>query len=304
MTTATYRDYLDFKFALDERSLNPDVREAFLSSLRNRPALSVLDMGTGCGASLWRLLNADFDSDLEVTAIDLDADLLDVAFKRAVVLLGARDFKVSTGRHSIRAAREGRGIAVDFVKADLTDFGRDRPGRFDVVMAHAAMDPLPVELMVKRVAGWLRPRGVFYASLNYDGGTTLFPQYADHATEDLILAVYDAAMERQVAGQFCGGARCGRRVFKAVRETGFDILAYGASDYSLTPFHGRYRDGDSLCLASLLDLIRDEAERSGRVGPEALDVWYRCRQKQIEAGQLGLIAHQLDILAEKPSSRI
>lgn len=298
--TATLRDYLDVKFALDERSLNPAVRTAFLASLRDRPSLAVLDLGTGSGASIWRLLNADLAADLDITAVDKDADLLDLAFKRTVVLLGAREFKVSSAPGAIQARRGKRGINISFVTADLKDFGPEGPGRYDAVIAHAVMDLLPMAPMAKRIAGWLRPRGVFYASLNYDGGTTLFPMYPDRELEGRILAVYDASMERQLDGQACGGACSGRRLHAALRELEFEVLAYGSSDWSLTPFHGRYRDRDDICLAALLEMIRDEAEKSGQVAAEALDTWYRRRTRQIETGELGLISHQIDLLAEKP----
>jgi SAM-dependent methyltransferase len=297
---ATLRDYLDVKFALDERSLNPSVRAAFLASLRDRPALAVLDLGSGSGASIWRLLNTDLAADLDLTAVDKDADLLDLACKRAVVLLGARGFKVSGSPGVIQARRGKRGITLRFVTADLKDFGPEGPGRYDAVIAHAVMDLLPIPLMVKRIAGWLRSRGVFYASLNYDGGTTLFPMHPDGELEDRILAVYDASMERRLDGQPCGGARSGRRLHAALREFEFEVLAYGSSDWNLTPCHGRYRDRDELCLAALLDMIRDEAERSGQVAAEALATWYRRRTRQIETGELGLISHQIDLLAEKP----
>jgi SAM-dependent methyltransferase len=302
--TANFRDYLDVKFGLDERSLNPDVRSAFLSSLRDRPFLALLDLGSGSGASIWRLLNTDLTADLEITAVDRDANLLDLAFKRAVVLLGARGFKVTTSPGSIRAGRGKRGISIEFVRADLPDLGRAAAGRYDAVIAHALMDLLPAPLMVKRVADWLRPRGVFYATLNYDGGTTLFPPYSDGELEDRILAIYDASMERQQAGQPCGGARSGRRLYAALRETGFEVLAYGSSDWSLTPVHGRYRDRDDVCLEALLEMIRSEAENSSAIDAAALEAWHRRRIGQIGAAELGLISHQIDILAERGGSRI
>lgn len=297
--TAPFRDYLDVKFALDERSLNPAVRTAFLASLRDRSSLAILDLGTGSGASIWRLLNTDLASDLDITAVDRDTDLLDLAYKRTVVLLGAREFNVSTSPGTIHARRGRRSIAIHFVTADVKDFRQEGPARYDAVIAHALMDLLPAPLMVKRIAAWLRPRGVFYASLNYDGGTSLFPMYSDQALEERILDIYDASMERRLDGQPCGGARSGRRLHAALRELDFNVLAYGSSDWSLTPFHGRYLDRDDLCLAALLDMIRGEAEASGKVSAEALNTWYRKRSRQIEIGELGLISHQIDLLAEK-----
>jgi SAM-dependent methyltransferase len=303
MTTLSFRDYLDTKAALDERSLNPEVRTAFLDILRDREWLTCLDLGTGTGASLWRLLNAELFADLAITAVDRDPALLDIAFKRATVLLRARDFTVSTpAAGSIRARRETRHIAIDFITADLQHFNSaEDTGRFDAVIAHQVMDILPLRTMAERIAGWLRPRGVFYATLNYEGETALFPMYREAELEERILAVYDASMEqRRVWDQASGGARSGRRLYGALLENGLEPLAYGASDWNLTPIRRAYRDRDDLCLAALLDMIRNEAAQSGEFSGEALELWYRDRLRKMESGKLGLIVHQIDLLAEKP----
>jgi SAM-dependent methyltransferase len=301
--TISFRDYLDVKTALDERSLNPVVRTVFLDTLRGREWLTCLDLGTGTGASLWRLLNAELSAGLAITAVDRDPVLLDIAFKRTTVLLRARGFTVSTpAAGSIRARRGTCHIAIDFIAADLQHFNPVKDaGRFDAVIAHQVMDLLPPRTMAERIAGWLRPRGVFYATLNYEGETALFPVYREVELEDRILAVYDASMEkRRVWDQASGGARSGRRLYGALLENGFAPLAYGSSDWNLAPLRRAYLDRDDLCLIALLDMIRDEATQSGEFSGKALDLWYRDRLHKLENGELGLIVHQIDLLAEKP----
>jgi SAM-dependent methyltransferase len=301
--TISFRDYLDVKTSLDERSLNPTVQTAFLDALRGREWLTCLDLGAGTGASLWRLLNAELSAGLAITAVDRDAALLDIAFKRTTVLLRARGFTVSTpAAGSLRARRGGRHLAIDFITADLQHFNAaDDAGRFDAVIAHQVMDLLPPRTMAERIAAWLRPQGVFYATLNYEGGTALFPVYREEALEDRILAVYDDSMEkRRVWDQSSGGARSGRRLYGALLEHGLAPLAHGTSDWNLTPLHRVYLDRDDLCLVALLGMIRDEAARSGEFSGEALDLWHRDRLHKLENGELGLIVHQIDLLAEKP----
>ncbi len=300
--TISFRDYLDIKSALDERSLNTQVRTAFLHSLRGREWLACLDLGVGAGASLWRLLNSDLAADLAITAVDRDPELLELAFRRTAVLLGARDFDLSMpSPDRIRARRGNRQIAIDFVSADVKDFNPSgETGHYDVVLAHHLMDLLPPGAMAERIALWLRPRGVFYATLNYDRGTALFPAYRDEALEERILAAYDASMEkRQVWGQSCGGARSGQRLYGALLENGFEPLAYGSSDWNLTPYRRVYRDRDDLCLAELLKTIHNEAVNSGEFGDGLLETWYRDRQLEINCHKLGLIIHQIDLLAQK-----
>jgi SAM-dependent methyltransferase len=300
--TLSFRDYLDIKAALDERSLNASVRSAFLHALKNREGLACLDLGVGTGASLWRLLNAGLAADLTITAVDREPELLEIAFRRAVILLGARDYPLTLPSDAcIRAQRGGRQIAIDFVTADLKDFMRtEESGLYDAVVAHHVMDLLPPSAMAERIGAWLRPRGVFYATLNYDGGTSLFPAYRDEALEGRILAAYDASMEnRRVWGLASGGARSGQRLYAALLESGFEPLAYGSSDWNLTPCRRVYRDRDDICLVKLLKMIHDEAANSGEFEDRALRSWHQNRELDIACRRLGLIVHQIDLLAQR-----
>lgn len=299
--SVTFRDYLDIKFALDERSLNPTVKTAFLAALRDRAPLACLDIGAGSGASIWRLLNADIKDYLEITAVDRDQALLELAQRRAVALLGARGFKVAASPGFIKAKQGKRQVTVEFIMADLEHFEHDRLGYYDAVIAHAIMDGLPPKAMAGRISGWLKPRGLLYATLNYDGGTSLLPMYRDQALEERVFAAYDAAMEqRLVWGQVCGGARSGRRLHSALLETGMDVLACGSSDWNLIPSSRRYRDREAVCLTEWLELIREQAAKSGQFAGDELDDWYRGRLRDVGEARLGLVVHQLDVLAEKP----
>jgi SAM-dependent methyltransferase len=293
--------FLDLKFALDERSLNPTVRAAFHAALRDRPALACLDLGVGSGASLVRLLAAEPAADLKITAVDRDPTLLKKAQERTETLLRKQEFRVSGSPGVLWAKRGERRVAVEFVAADLRNFEPDRPGACDAVIAHAVMDLLPPGILAGRIGGWLKPGGLCYASLNYDGGTSLFPEYPNPALEERILAAYDASMERRrVWDQASGGARSGRRLHGALLQAGLDILVYGSSDWNLVPSRRAYRAGEAAFLAEILGLIRGEAERSGEFGGRDLEAWHRERLARIEAGELGLIVHQIDLLAEKP----
>jgi hypothetical protein len=60
---------------------------------------------------------------------------------------------------------------------------------------------------------------------------------------------------------------------------------------------GEYRDGDALCLEALLEMILGEGQRSGRFHPHRLDRWREQRFGLLRQRRLGLIVHQLDLLA-------
>ena len=298
----SFEDYLDAKFPLDERSLNRDVRTLFESFLRSHADLRILDMGCGSGASLRRLLLAGLNGRIEMTGVDRDPGLLQRARERIAQDLEMTDFEVSTSGERVHARRNREAITLSFTVADLASYQPAESGRYDAVIAQALMDLLPLERMVERIRGWLAPAGLFYASLNYDAGTVLYPLYPDLEFETGLLGVYDTSMERLLDGEPCGGAHSGRRLHAALSKAGFDILALGSSDWNIAPYCGAYRDEDQRCLAALLDMIHGEGQRSGRFQPQQLDDWLGHRRTQLADLRLSLIIHQIDLVAQKPSA--
>lgn len=298
----SFEDYLDAKFPLDERSLNRDVRTLFESFLRSHAELRILDMGCGNGASLRRLLRAGLNGRIEMNGVDRDAGLLQRARERLAQDLEVTDFEVSTSAELVLARRNREAITLSFTVADLASYQPAEPGRYDAVIAQALMDLLPLERMVERIRSWLAPAGLFYASLNYDVGTVLYPLYPDLEFETDLLEAYDTSMERLLDGLPCGGAHSGRRLHAALSNAGFDILALGSSDWNIAPYCGAYRDEDQRCLAALLDMIHGEGQRSGRFQPQQLDDWLSHRRAQLEDSRLSLIIHQIDLVAQKPSA--
>jgi SAM-dependent methyltransferase len=294
----SFADYLEAKLALDDRSLNTDVRQTALERLT--PASAVLrwvDVGTGTGSMIRRLLNADLHRAVEITALDRDGTLLEIASSKIFEELVRLKYEVQRRRDFIEARKADRKIRVDFRCCRLLDF---EPGTacYDLVTAHAFMDIVPIGPAVSHFASWLAAGGVFYATLNYDGDTALLPLYGDSAFEDAALTGYDASMEkRRVDARATGGARSGRRLHNALREGDFDVLAYGSSDWDITPRAGIYRDRDADVLHALLATIRTESERNPTIDSEKLARWYASRSAQIETGELGMIVHQLDVAA-------
>ena len=82
--SVAFAEYLAAKFALDERSLNREVRGAFQDALRGLPQIRCLDVGAGTGATLRRLLESGLAAPLSLTAVDSDSSLLNLARDEAV----------------------------------------------------------------------------------------------------------------------------------------------------------------------------------------------------------------------------
>lgn len=293
----SFAEYLEAKFDLDERSLNRDVRAAFEQELRRRPGPRCLDVGAGTGATLRRLLAVDCSAPLAMVAIDRDPLLLDLAREDAARRLRARGREVSVEAGGIDAPGE----PPITLRLHAGEFQDHRPEQaYDLVVAHAFLDIVPLADALHRFAGWLVPGGLLYASLNYDGETTLLPTSDDAAFETQLLAHYHDSMERRrVDGRATGGAHCGRRLHRLLPAHGFEVLACGSSDWNITPFFGEYRGGDATCLQALVDMIAGEAQRSGLFDAARLERWRQERERGLREQRLGLVAHQLDVLARR-----
>jgi SAM-dependent methyltransferase len=294
-----FADYLEAKFALDERSLNAEVRRVCIERLAaRRGGLRWLDVGTGTGAMVRRLLERLPSLSLEITALDRDAGVLDVASSTIRAQLERLGHRTRADRTSIEAESPSRRARVDFRCCALFDFEPVRRAPCDLITAHAFMDVVPIAPALRRFSEWLTPGGLLYTTLNYDGDTVLFPVYGDERFESRILDQYDASMEsRRVQGESTGGARSGRRLHSLLSGTGFDVIAYGSSDWNITPREGTYRDQDADVLRALLACIHAEAERHPEIDRYTLDMWYSHRSAQLVSAELGMIVHQLDILA-------
>lgn len=292
-----FAEYLQAKFPLDERSLNPQVRALLVHSLQGRPEIRGLDLGTGTGAMLRRLIEWELTDSLVLTGLDLQPELLDQVGTILENLLGDRGFSVLREPPAWRAERAGQLVVLHLHASKLADF-QAAPSGFDLITAQAFMDIVPLEDTLRQVKGWLKPGGLFYATLNYDGGTHLFPSFRDEAFEARLLENYDQSMERRrVDGKPTGGSRSGARLHASLLACGFVLLGYGSSDWNMTPERGGYRDQDTICLQAILECIRKEGAENGGFGDLELNHWFLDRLGAIHSGHLGLIAHQLDFLA-------
>jgi len=293
-----FADYLDAKFALDERSLNDLVRAALLADLRGRLRLSCLDVGSGTGSMVRRLLRWCDSPELLVTVLDCDRVMLDTARRRIAGELQQSRFTVEDNGPALRGESIGRSVIVDFVACRIAEF--NPPAfRYDLITAHAFMDLVAPMSTIERFERWLTPTGLLYATLNYDGGTFLFPAFDDASFEARLLAAYDASMDsRQADGESTGGSRSGSHLITALLKRDWSLVAYGTSDWNLVPASGKYRDRDRVCIQAMLDFVQHEGEEAN-FDRGALSRWREIRSKELAGGKLGLIAHQLDVLAQR-----
>ena len=108
--------------------------------------------------------------------------------------------------------------------------------------------------------------------------------------------------ERFRYGRPAGESRTGRRLFHHLRNAGAPALAAGSSDWVVHPIpDGSYPADEAYFLRSILDTIRDALRnRPDRIESADLADWLAERGRQLAAGELVYIAHQLDFAGRSP----
>jgi hypothetical protein len=108
--------------------------------------------------------------------------------------------------------------------------------------------------------------------------------------------------ERFRYGRPAGESRTGRRLFHYLRAAGAPALAAGSSDWIVSAGpDGNYPGDEAYFLRSILDTIQNALRnRQDRVEPADLAGWLAERGRQLAAGELVYIAHQLDFVGRWP----
>ncbi|GAB4224026.1 MAG: methyltransferase domain-containing protein [Spirochaetales bacterium] len=310
-----FHEYLEAKYEVDSLSINQGVFDTFLEKLASRtsfegtdpdagfpgkertgpprnvpgrgPAANpvrILDLGTGTGSMVRRLAERLGESRIgkfHILGIDSSEQSLAEARERTQGIPGA--------------------VEIEFAKADWPEAGNHLEDHsFHAVTALSFMDLVPLQEAVETLGTLLPHRGLFYSALNYDGKTGLLPLMEEDRFEQEVLAWYDESMEqRRFRGKETGGSRCGSRLYSSLVQSGqFQVHSIGASDWCLLPGmipQKRY----TAFLGWILGRIYAEARESGHFEGRKLEEWFRFRRRQLETNILGLVVHQVDILAER-----
>ena len=148
----------------------------------------------------------------------------------------------------------------------------------------------------------LRPAGLFYFSINFDGATLFLPEMAADrplpnapTLDRQIEALYHRSMDTRVTdGQPSGDSRTGRRLFHALRACGAQALAIGSSDWVVHAVDGAYPTDEAYFLGCILHFVESTLRGHPQLNARAFENWLTTRRRQLARGELLYIAHQLD----------
>jgi SAM-dependent methyltransferase len=294
--TFDYARYLAAKTTVDDRALNRHVL-AELRRLMPAGALRVLEVGAGLGTMVARLMDWGAVGVGEYILLDADRQLLDCARR------WLRDWAATQGLRSdpLPDGLQVGDLRVRLVHAELGSYLEAAHGASaDVVIANAVLDLVDAPTVLPGLLRLLVPGGVYWFTINYDGESIFEP---GHPHDDQIMQAYHRDMdERFRYGRPAGESRTGRRLFHYLRAAGAPALAAGPSDWVVSAGpDGSYPGDEAYFLRSILDTIANALRsRLDWVEPADLAGWLAERRRQLAAGELVYIAHQLDFVGRSP----
>ncbi|MCW4352223.1 class I SAM-dependent methyltransferase [Hoyosella sp. YIM 151337] len=290
--TFDYAGYLAAKTTVDDRALNRHVLDE-LRRLMPANAPRVLEVGAGLGTMVARLMDWGVVSVGEYILLDADRELLDASCHWLSDWAAARGLR----SESLPDGLQVGDLRVRLVQAELGSYVEAaHEVRADVLIANAVLDLVDVPTVLPGLLQLLVPGGVYWFTINYDGESIFEPS---HSADDQVLRAFHRDMDERVRyGRPAGESRTGRRMFHHLRDAGAPALAAGSSDWVVYPGpDGSYPAEEAYFVRIILDTIGDALRgREVWVGATELADWLAERRRQLAAGELVYIAHQLDFV--------
>jgi hypothetical protein len=293
--TSGYARYLAAKTTVDDRALNRHVL-AELRRLMPVGAPQVLEVGAGLGTMVARLMDWGVVGTCEYILLDADRPLLDDSRR------WLRDWAAARG---LRSDLRPDGLQVGDLRvrlehAELSRYLEAAHGAqgvpADALIANAVLDLVDVPAVLPGLLRLLVPGGIYWFTINYDGESIFEP---GHPHDDQVMQAYHRDMDERVRyGRPAGDSRTGRRLFHHLRDAGAPVLAAGSSDWVVSAGpDGNYPGDEAYFLRSILSTIQNALRsRPDWVEPADLADWLAVRGRQLAAGELVYIAHQLDFV--------
>jgi SAM-dependent methyltransferase len=301
--TFDYARYLAAKMTVDDRALNRHVLTE-LRRLMPAGAPRVLEVGAGLGTMVARLIDWDAVGAGEYVLLDADRQLLDQSRRWLCDWAAARGLRSELRPDGLRVGD----LLVRLVHAELGSYLESDHGTpADVLIANAVLDLVDVPAILPGLLRLLVPGGVYWFTINYDGETIFAP---GHPHDGRVMRAYHRDMDERVRyGRPAGESQTGRHLFHHLRAAGAPALAAGSSDWVVHAGpDGNYPGDEAYFLRSILNTIQNALgsnhqavrDRADQVESADLAGWLAERRRQLAAGELVYVAHQLDFVGRSP----
>lgn len=292
--------YLAAKKTVDDRALNQHVWESLARSLPTaspEDPLQVVEIGAGIGTMVERMLTTGLLSYTDYTAIDAQRENIAHIRQRLLNWGAMHGYEVSettTGLTLDYGSSQRLNLVLESI--DLFDFAgqREQRRRWDLLVANAFLDLVNIPATLPLLFDLLKPEGLFYFTINFDGETILEPS-VDRNLDRQIMDLYHRSMDaRVVRGQPSGDSLAGRHLFAHLTAAGGEILDAGSSDWVVFAGPHGYPHDEAYFLHFIIETIYRQLKEHPQLDAERFKQWATQRHNQIENGELVYIAHQLD----------
>jgi len=286
--------YLLAKQTVDDRALNRQVYETLVSRLPSH-AIDTTEVGAGIGTMATRLLRWGLLTRANYSVVDSMQENIDFALGWLPKWaednhLGLSDLE----KNGLRIFDDDRDLRITFARSDVFDFVRSQPPKADLLIAHAFLDLLPMPESLNELLSLLKPGGLAWLTINFDGVTTFEP-VINPALDAKIERLFHQTMDERPTG---GDSRSGRHLFKYLQDAGAQIIAAGSSDWVVYPQNGKYPADEAYFLHFILHFFEESLNGHPDLDADTFAAWLAERHAQIDRGELLYIAHQMDFLVQ------
>ena len=293
----SFPQYLLSKQSVDDRALNRTVLEALRASLPGAP-LNVVEVGAGIGSMLKRLLRwGILPAPVDYILVDEMAENIVFARRWLAEWAGQNGYTVEKSRGGeLRLSAPAGLLQAHFMQADVFDYGRSGAAPADLLIAHAFLDLLPLPGSLPKLFALVKPGGLAWLTINFDGMTTFEPALDPRLDAQIEQLFHRTMDERITNGVRSGDSRTGRHLFGYLADAGATLLRAGASDWLVYPQQGRYPADEAEFLRFILHFFETSLAGHPELDQAQFASWLATRRSQVDEGKLIYIAHQLDFL--------
>lgn len=295
----SFTRFLAAKKSVDDRALNRQVWDRLAHSLhpasREFP-LQILEVGAGIGTMIERFMEWELVRYACYTAVDNSEENAEVAVRRLETWASERGMQVLRSAQSLTLQDSNHMFQISFEIAELHDFlaSKSDSQRWDLLVAHAFLDLVDVPTTLPGLFRMLKPEGLFFLSINFDGVSILEPSI-DPILDEQVLDLYHRTMDdRLIMDKPSGDSRTGRHLFQHLKSAGAEILSSGASDWVVFAGSQGYPGDEAYFLHFIIHTIEQALTGNPELDKDRFVDWIRERRAQIERGELVYIAHQID----------
>ncbi|MCZ7668823.1 MAG: hypothetical protein M5U34_17285 [Chloroflexi bacterium] len=161
----------------------------------------------------------------------------------------------------------------------MFDFAAREQGKreWDLLIAHAFLDLMDIATALPSLLSLLKPGGLCYFSLNFDGVTSLEPAI-EPVLDALIERLYHQTMDdRVVNGRSSGDSRSGRHLFSLLRQNIVEILAAGSSDWVVFAGNAGYPADEAYFLQVIIYFIQQSLQDHPQLDAAQFQAWLNQR---------------------------